>query len=308
MAAGEIAGMAAFVLVFLATFLVVLWIVHRLYPEERRALARLRDLSHAEEPQPEEARERPARSALPRLGLLFMPREKDAAGLKSRFARAGIYRARAAGLFYGSKLLLLVLLPLAAAWLPYSLGFMTLHVALMTAAFAAAFGMFCPDFWLKHLTNRRQRELRRALPDTLDMLVLCLEGGESLMAAVQRVTRELQVVYPLLGAEMHILLREIQLGLTPGQALRKFGERCGLDEVRDLASVLLQSERHGASIARALRIHADAWRIQRQQQAEEHAQKAAVKVLFPTLLCIFPAIFVVLLGPAAFQLARLFSR
>jgi tight adherence protein C len=96
--------------------------------------------------------------------------------------------------------------------------------------------------------------------------------------------------------------------LTPGQALRKFGDRCGLNEVRDLASILLQSERHGASVARALRHHADAWRLERQQQAEEHAQKAAVKILFPTLLCIFPVIFVVLLGPAAAQLSKLFSR
>jgi tight adherence protein C len=154
----------------------------------------------------------------------------------------------------------------------------------------------------------RKRALRNAFPDALDTLVLCLEGGVGLNAAMQRVTDELQVVHPALGAEMVIIQGEMQLGLSAGEALRKFAERCGLEDVRDLASVIQQSERSGASVARALRIHADSARVERQQRAEETAQKAAVKILFPTLLCIFPAIFIVLLGPAAFQLARMFRR
>jgi tight adherence protein C len=98
------------------------------------------------------------------------------------------------------------------------------------------------------------------------------------------------------------------LGLSVGEALRKFADRADLEEVRTLASVLLQNERYGASVARALRIHADTLRQERQQKAEEQAQKAAVKILFPTLLCIFPAVFLVILGPAAFQIMAVFSR
>jgi tight adherence protein C len=156
--------------------------------------------------------------------------------------------------------------------------------------------------------RKRQQALRQALPDALDMLVLCLEGGVSMLSAFQRVTSEVQVVHPLLGYEMNIMQREIQLGLSTGEAWKKMGERCGLDDVRDLACVLLQSERFGASVVKALRTYAESWRLERQQHAEETAQKAAVKIIFPTLLCIFPAIFIVLLGPAAFQMAALFAK
>jgi tight adherence protein C len=146
------------------------------------------------------------------------------------------------------------------------------------------------------------------LPDALDMLVLCVEGGVSLPQAVQRVTTELHEAHPLLGTEMDIVQREMLLGLSVGEALRKFGQRADLEDVRTLASVLLQNERYGASVARALRIHADTLRQQRQQRAEEQAQKAAVTILFPTLVCIFPAIFIVILGPAAFQIMAVCSR
>jgi tight adherence protein C len=150
--------------------------------------------------------------------------------------------------------------------------------------------------------------LRAALPDALDMLVLCLEGGVSFHAAMQRVTDELHAVHPALGEEMSIVQQEILLGLSGGEALRKFAGRCGLPDVRDLSLVLLQSERYGAGLTKALRGFADNVRLQRQQRAEERAHKAGVKILFPTLLCIFPAIFIVLLGPAALQLSRLFAR
>jgi tight adherence protein C len=111
----------------------------------------------------------------------------------------------------------------------------------------------------------------------------------------------------VLASELNIIYREMQLGLTVGDALRKFADRCDLEDMRDLASVLLQSERMGASVAQALRTHADTCRQERQQRAEEAAHKTAVKILFPTLLCIFPAIFIVLLGPAAIQMADLFK-
>jgi len=201
-----------------------------------------------------------------------------------------------------------LLLPIVSALVPYAMGELRLAWALVVTLSAVGVGMWTPHGWLEHRVRRRRRLLRRGLPDALDMLVLCLEGGISMSAAVQRVTGELWLAHPELGGEMAILQREMLLGLSAGEALKKMAERCGLDEVRDLASVLLQSERFGASMVSALRTHAESWRLERQRHAEELAHKAAVKILFPTLLCIFPAIFIVLLGPAAFQMAKLFSK
>ncbi len=138
--------------------------------------------------------------------------------------------------------------------------------------------------------------------------MLCVEGGGSLTSAIQRVTEDLASTHPLLAAEMTIVQREMQMGLSAGDSFKRFAERCGLDEVKELASVLLQSERFGAGVAKALRVHADTCRQDRQHRAEEMAQKASVKILFPTLLCIFPAVFIVLLGPAAYQMANVLSK
>jgi tight adherence protein C len=112
----------------------------------------------------------------------------------------------------------------------------------------------------------------------------------------------------VLGAELLTVQREVQLGLSIGEAVRAFADRCGLAEARDLSVALLQSEKYGASVGRALRTYADSARVERQLWAEEVAQKASVKIIFPMLLCIFPAIFIVLLGPAAMQMSKLFAR
>jgi len=127
-------------------------------------------------------------------------------------------------------------------------------------------------------------------------------------AAMQRVTEDLEMAHPLLAAEWATIQREMRMGLSAAEAIKRFGERCELEDVRDLAAVLQQSERFGVGVANALRLHADACRLDRQQRAEEAAQKAGVKILFPTLLCIFPAVFIVLVGPAAYQVAGLLAK
>ena len=142
----------------------------------------------------------------------------------------------------------------------------------------------------------------------MDILVICLEGGLSLPAALKRVSSELKTAHPALAAELGIVQREIQLGRTSGEALRKMGERSDLEEVRSLASVILQSERLGASLVKSLRVHADALRVKRQQRAEELAQMAATKMLFPTVLFILPAMFVVILGPAVIHITQVIGR
>src|SRR5262249_19575625 len=156
--------------------------------------------------------------------------------------------------------------------------------------------------------SKRQTSLRRALPDALDVLVICLEGGVSLAGALKRVARELKGAHPMLAEELLIAEREVQLGRTTGDALRPFGERCDWEESRGLASVINQAERFGASLAKALRVHADSLREKRLFYAEERAQKAVIKILFPTLFCIFPGIYLVVLGPAVIQIIDMFAR
>ena len=201
----------------------------------------------------------------------------------------------------------MLILPLVCVGTLLATGKITMRTVPVVALSACHWECGC-RMWAESKDRQAQARLRTAIPDALDMLVLCLEGGIGLMAAIQRVTDELHAVHPELGGEFSILERSIQLGLSPGQALKALGQRCGLDEVRDLASTVLQSEQYGASVAKTFRTYSDSYRKERQFWAEEMAQRAAVKILFPTLLFIFPAIFIVLLGPAAFQMSRIFGR
>lgn len=168
-------------------------------------------------------------------------------------------------------------------------------------------GMVLPGFWLDHLKYQRHREFTRSLPDFLDLLVTCLEAGMSIEAALQRVSDELQLAHPTLGSEMKAVQTQIELGATPEAALRNLADRSAFDPLRSLSTVVQQARRFGTGIAEALRQHADGLRAQREQVAEEKAQKASVQILLPTMLLIFPAIFVVLAGPAAIKLSEAFS-
>jgi len=304
---GMIAFSAMFILISGLGFVLFM----RVRGDKRRAIARLRDLSAESAPAIQETSQAKAwaRGSLPLIGALFLPKEENRLeSLKGLLAQAGIFHRQGPQIYLGAKWLLMVLLPILAGTLPYSFGWLPLKRVPLVALAACVLGMWTPHLWLRSRVLKRQRVLRSGLPDALDMLVLCLEGGVSLTAAIQRVTDELESVHPELGAEMNVLQREIQLGLSPGESLKKLAQRCGLEEVRDLASTILQSEQYGASVAKTLRTYADSYRVERQLRAEEMAQKAAVKILFPTLLFIFPAIFIVILGPAAFQMANIFAR
>jgi tight adherence protein C len=226
--------------------------------------------------------------------------------LGERLIQAGLYKRNSVGFFYSTQALLgglPIVIGLAAA----TMGFTSLPVALVCGAATGVAGIIAPGFWLDAQKRKRQTTMRRALPDALDLLVICVEAGLSLPAALVRITKELRTAYPMLALEMMIVHREIQLGHTTGEALKRFGDRFDLEEVRSLASVIRQAERFGASIVNALRVHAETLRHIRLEQARERAQKATVKLLFPTVLCIFPAMFVVILGPAVFQILELFQ-
>lgn len=308
----ELAGMLVFLGVFLGIVAVGGLVLTFLYGDNRKAVERLRNLSprgsSAEPPAPG-AGGQALGSLLPMAGNLLLPGNRDQlAQLKTRLTQAGIYGPNAVKIFLGIKVFLMVLLPATAAAVPYALDLLSLERAIAIGVAACGAGMLTPSFWLDYQRERRKNDLRRAIPDVIDMLVLCMEAGVSLIAAFQRVCEELRVVHPGLAKELNIIQREIQLGLSIGDALMKFGDRCDIDEVRNLAQVIQQSERYGASSVKALRVHSESCRVERQQKAEEKAQKAAVKILFPTLLCIFPAIFIVILGPAAYQIASMFTK
>ena len=175
---------------------------------------------------------------------------------------------------------------------------------LLGGAFFAILGNVVPSLWLGFRVGSRQTALRRALPDAMDLLVICLESGMSLPAGIQRVSDVLGHIHPVLGFELKIVDRSMQLNVMPGAALMQFGKRCNLEEIRRLAAVVSEAERLGGSMGKALRGHAENLREQRSQRAEEMAHKAAVKVLFPTVALIFPAVFIVILGPAGIQIAN----
>jgi tight adherence protein C len=249
-----------------------------------------------------------ALTTLPKMGAPLVPTDQEERNrLQGRLIQAGLYSKQAMYVFMGVKLLLVVTPPMLGL-LAGILGLMPTSYGLLGGALLGALCFLAPSFWLDWRKSKRQTVLRRSLPDALDVLVICLEGGVSLAGALRRVSRELRGAHPVLAQELMIAEREVQLGRTTGDALRQFAERCDLEEIRSLAAVIAQAERFGASLAKALRVHADTLREKRLQYAEERAQKAVVKILFPTLFCIFPGIYLVVLGPAAIQIVDMFMR
>ena len=169
-------------------------------------------------------------------------------------------------------------------------------------------GFLIPDVWVRQRFKNRQREIRDALPDALDLCVICVEAGCSLDVAIARATDQLALTYPALAAELNLIRAETRAGKTRSEAFKNFAERTQLDEVRSLVSTLVQTERFGTSVAQALRVHATAVRNKRKLHAEERAAKCSVKLVFPLVLCLFPALWVLTLGPAIVEIVRSLSK
>ena len=238
---------------------------------------------------------------------IFAPaREEGRQKLGERLVQAGLYKSGSLASYLVIRVML-ILVPVAFVGLIASLGRMSMQTGLLLGLGGGIFGTIAPGFWLDARRKRRQTNIRRALPDALDVVVVCVEGGLSMPAAFAKVTSELQTAHPLLAHEMAIVQREMQLGSTTGEALRNFARRFDMAEIRGLASVVSQAEKFGSSIVTALRVHAQTLREQREFQAEELAAKAAVKILFPTLFFIFPVLFVVILGPAVVDIIEMFK-
>lgn len=252
---------------------------------------------------------RPAATAptgsLSRVGAALLPEDETRLGrIRTRMMQAGLYRKHSTALFTGIRLVCM-LAPLLVGLVLSLVGMMTLPQGVATGVLVGLLGYLMPAVWLSHLKRGRQTQIRRALPDALDVIVVCLEGGLSLSGSMEKVSQELGDAHPLLAAELAIVRREIQLGRTTGEALRQFADRFDAEELRSLASVVIQAERFGASIVKAFRVHADGLRLRRYQLAEAKAQRAPVQLIFPTVLCIFPALYIVLMGPAGVEIMKL---
>jgi tight adherence protein C len=264
---------------------------------------RLGDLSGTGRPLPkQDPVEQLARTTLPKLGAPLVPDDEDErTWLQTRLFHAGFYGREAMLVFLGVKILLMTA-PAIVGFFGGLAGVWPLAHGVLAGSVLGTAGMVLPSFWLDRTKANRQTSLRRALPDALDIIVICLEGGLSLSGALRHVAEDLRTAHPLLADELNIVQRGVQLGLTPGESLKYLGERTDLEEINSLASVIIQVDRLGASLVKTLRVHADTLRLKRRQRAEELAQKAGTKILFPTILFIFPALFVVILAPGMIQI------
>jgi tight adherence protein C len=224
-----------------------------------------------------------------------LPKSKEEIGIaQQRLVRAGYRGESALNVFYGCKVIApLVLCALAAVSGLASLG------PFFVYALCLAVGFLMPDFWLGKRITKRQKRMRRGLPDVLDLMVICVEAGLSLDQATARTATELTGAQPDLCEELRIVVLEQRAGRVRADAWRNMAERTGEESLRNLVSMLVQSEQFGTSIAKTLRVHSDTLRTQRVQAVEEMAAKTSVKLVFPLVLFIFPALFLVVLGPAA---------
>jgi len=220
--------------------------------------------------------------------------------LKKKMVQAGIFSDRAMAIFLGLKIGLPVALPILA--LPFLWG-RGMNKFLMVGIFYFLFmgGYFLPTLILSRLVESRQKKIREGLPDALDLLVVCVEAGQGLNAALKRVSDDFMVSNPDIAKELNLVNLEINAGLEREQALRNLAERTGVEEVASLCSILIQSDRFGTSVAAALKVQSETLRTTRRLKLEELAAKTPVKLIFPLILFIFPAIMVVILGPAVIK-------
>jgi tight adherence protein C len=219
--------------------------------------------------------------------------------VQRRLVKAG-YDSPIAPLVYSLlRVVALVALPLVTfVFIPKTSFFKVL----LGVGLVAMVGLLLPPFILLRLEARRQERIKRSLPDALDLLVVCVEAGISLDAAILRVAKDLMIVHPELASELLVVSRKTNAGMTREDALRGLWDRTGVDEVRALVASLLQSEKWGSSSSRVLRVSSETLRRKRRQTAERKAATAPLKMIVPMAIFIFPALFVVILGPAVVQI------
>ncbi len=243
------------------------------------------------------------RELLKRLGEAVPTPSKEAGRLERRLVRAGYRKPGAARVVNGARVLLAVVVPLVVyavvqSWAPGSENLPLLVGGAVVMGYAA------PGAWVDWKAKRRQRRIRRGLPDALDLLVICVESGLGLDQAIMQAAKEMEIAHPDISDEFALVNVEMKAGVRRAEALRHLGERSGVDELKKLVAVLIQADRFGTSVAQSLRTHSDFLRVQMRQKAEEQAAKLGVKLVFPIFFCILPTLFVVTVGPMAVRILR----
>jgi len=232
---------------------------------------------------------------------------KNERDMLARLVHAGYRQPSALYIYLGARVLLAAGL-FVFVLISWPLAGVAGGRVVLGPAMAAAAGWLLPRIVLSRRIKKRQKELQKALPDTLDLMVICVEAGLGLNQALTRVSEEMESLSGPMSEELHIVNLEIRAGTPREEALRNMGDRTNVTDLRQLVAMLIQTDRFGTSIAQALRVQADNLRTARRQRAEEAAAKTTIKMLFPLVLFIFPAMFVVILGPAVFHLIELFTK
>jgi tight adherence protein C len=231
---------------------------------------------------------------------------KDVSGLRLRLLQAGYPGASAVPIYLGARVFLPATLGIGSLMVLPATGF-PLAGSLLITLWLTIFGLIAPPFRVGMRRKARQKQMQKALPDALDMLVVCVEAGLGLNQALVRVSEEIDRISPVLSEQLQMVNLEIRAGTARDEALRNLGDRTGLEDIKSLVAMLIQTDRFGTSIAQALRVQADTLRTKRRQRAEEAAAKTTIKLVFPLVLFIFPAMFVVILGPALIQIIQALS-
>jgi tight adherence protein C len=240
-------------------------------------------------------------SLMQALGERVEGAQRDTSALRLKLIQAGYTGQAAVPIYLGSRLALPVGLGFGAVTLLSLLG-LSAMAGLLATVWLAALGYVAPAMYVGGRVRARQKQMQRALPDALDLLVVCVEAGLGLNQALVRVSEEVERLSPVLSEQLALVNLEIRAGTPRDDAFRNMGERTGLDDIKSLMGMLIQTDRFGTSIAQALRVHADTLRTKRRQRAEEAAAKTTIKLVFPLVLFIFPAMFVVILGSAIIQI------
>ena len=241
---------------------------------------------------------------LARWSSLLPKSVKDMSRVERHLAGAGIHSTAATVAFAVGELVLPVALALAALWW---FGFRN-PTGWIAATFGAILGYIGPGFYIDLKVAGRRKQIRNGLPDLLDLLIVCLEAGSSLDQAVVKATDELAIAYPALAEELRVVTTETRAGKPRLEAFRNLAQRTRVEDVRALVAMLVQTDRFGTSVAQTLRTMADEMRTKRRQAAEERAAKIGVKLVFPLVFFLFPALYLVMLGPAVINYMRTFPK
>lgn len=285
------------VFTFLATLGVCGAVVYALVQGGSGGIAeRLSHLWHLgvkrQEPSFPEKQKLRAEKALARVGNLMPPSAQTISRTQLLLIRAGYRNPQAVMVMRGVR----VLLPLVFLALVYFTGFYQEN-PIVILIIAALVGYMAPEFYVTQVIRRRQHRLQLSLPDALDLMVICMEAGLGLDQAILRVAQELRYAHPELSEELQMVNMETQLGKNRLDALRELATRTGVEDIKGLVAMLIQTDRFGTSLAQSLRVFSDDLRLKRRQRAEEQAAKTTVKMVPPLVFCIFPALMVVILGP-----------